>query len=235
MFRRIVLTALAAGVLAGIFLWGVQMVTTTPLIIQAEVFESGGMEADGHSHDSAAEETDGHSHDEEAWMPDEGFERHAFTLLTSILMGAGFGFILTAVFALRGRDVGLNEGILWGLGGFAAFYMSPALGMPPELPGMMAPDFDARQIWWISAAISCAAGLALLVFAGNLLWRIAGILVIVAPHAYGAPHVPLDELYLNIPAELAAQFAVSSLVTVGLFWIVLGAFAGYFYDRFAEA
>jgi len=36
----------------------------------------------------------------------------------------------------------------------------------------------------------------------------------------------------NVPAELAARFAVASLVVSGLFWMVLGGFAGYFYDRF---
>jgi len=51
----------------------------------------------------------------------------------------------------------------------------------------------------------------------------------------GAPHPALEDLSGEVPAELAAQFAVTSLVTVGLFWIVLGAAAGYFYDKFTDA
>lgn len=233
MFRQIVMTALAAGFCAGIFGWGLQMVTTTPQIIAAEMYENN--EADeGHSHGEETSEPDDHDHDEEAWMPSEGFERHAFTLLTSILMGSGFGFILAGVFALRGADVGFNQGVLWGLGGFAAFYVSPTLGVPPELPGMMAESFEDRQIWWISAMATCAVGLALMVFSANRLWKIAGVLLIAAPHIVGAPFPEVDDLYLSLPPELAARFAVTSLVTVGLFWVLLGACAGYFYDRFAE-
>ncbi len=239
MFRRIVMTALAAGVLAGIFGWGLQMVTTTPLIAAAEIYENGGGgDAASHPHENAAAETDGHAHDEGAWMPGGGMERHAFTLLTSILMGTGFGFVLTGVFALRGRDVGLNEGVLWGLGGFAALYLAPALGLPPELPGMMAADLDGRQIWWVFTVAGSAVGLALIVFSPNPLWKLAGILLAVIPHIVGAPHpamVDLADMAGGVPAELAARFAVTSLVTVGLFWVVLGALAGYFYDRFSDA
>ena len=238
MFRRIVMTALAAGVLAGIFGWGLQMVTTTPLIMSAEMYEGGGGDAAmSHSHDSAAEETDehAHSHDDSVWMPEGGMERHTFTLLTSILMGTGFGFVLTGVFALRGRDVGLNQGVLWGLGGFAAVYLAPALGLPPELPGMMASDLEARQIWWVFAVAGGAVGLALIVFSPNPLWKLAGALVLVIPHIVGAPHPDMADMSGSVPAEVAARFAVTSLITVGLFWIVLGALAGYFYDRFSDA
>ncbi len=236
MFRRIVMTALAAGVLAGIFMWGLQMITTTPLIMHAEMVENGGgMAMDQHSHDDADAGADGHSHDENAWMPEGGLERHGFSLLTAILMGTGFGFILAAVFALRGKDVGLNEGVLWGLGGFAALYVSPTLGLPPELPGMMAADLDARQMWWAFAAAGCAVGLALIVFSPNRLWKLAGALVIVIPHVVGAPDLALEDMSAGVPAEMAAQFAVTSLVAVGLFWIVLGALAGYFYNRFEDS
>jgi len=234
MFRQIVLTALLAGLGAGLFGWGLQMVTTTPQIIAAEGFEDGGA-TEGHSHGDETAETDAHAHDAMAWMPDDGLERHAFTLLTSVLMGIGFSFVLVGVFAMRGQEVGANQGVLWGLGGFAAFYVSPAMGLPPELPGMIAEAVSDRQIWWVSAVITCAIGLAMMVFSSNRLWKIAGALLIAAPHAVGAPHPEMNDLYVGLPPELAAQFAVTSLVTVGLFWIALGALAGYFYDRFAKA
>jgi predicted cobalt transporter CbtA len=34
-----------------------------------------------------------------------------------------------------------------------------------------------------------------------------------------------------VPAELSAQFAVSSLVSAALFWMVLGGVSGFFYQR----
>ena len=233
MFRRIVMTALVAGALAGIFVTGLQMVTTVPLIIFAEEHE--GENESGHEHGEETTEAkqSGHDHDHGmAWMPEDGFERHGFTLLTSVLMGVGYGFMLTAVFALRGQNVDTRQGVLWGLAGFASLYMAPALGMPPELPGMMAGDFDHRQLWWIATAIATAISLSLMVFGTNTVMRIAGVVIMVIPHVVGAPHP--DEFTYDLPAEVVAQFAVSSLVTVGLFWVVLGGLAGYFFNRFED-
>jgi cobalt transporter subunit CbtA len=239
MFRRIMLTALVAGALGGIFVWGVQLVTTTPLIAYAEQYEGGGEEA-AHDHganeetaseEATSEETSGHSHGG-TWMPHDGLERHAFTLLSSVLMGVGFGFILTAVFALRGVDVDTRQGVLWGLGAFGALYVAPALGLPPELPGTMGADVSDRQLWWAGTAVATAIGLGLIVFGLSAVVRLAGILFMVIPHVIGAPYpVGYSE---SVPAELAAEFAVSSLVTVGLFWIVLGGLVGYFFDRFED-
>lgn len=235
MFRQIVLTALVAGLGAGIFGWGLQLATTTPQIIAAEAYEnSGGGDALGEETASETAQTDSHDSDDSVWMPDEGMERHVFTLLTSVLFGAGFGFVLVGIFALRGQSVGAHQGILWGLGGFAAFYVSPAMGLPPELPGMIAEGMQDRQIWWASAVVTCAVGLALMVFAAGWLWKLAGALLIATPHIIGAPHPEIDDLYNSLPPELAAQFAVTSLVTVGLFWIALGGLAGHFYDRFSD-
>ena len=45
MFRRIMMSALVAGALAGVFLWSLQLVTTTPLILHAEQYEGGEEEA----------------------------------------------------------------------------------------------------------------------------------------------------------------------------------------------
>ncbi len=36
----------------------------------------------------------------------------------------------------------------------------------------------------------------------------------------------------NVPAEMAAEFAVATLVVTGLFWVFLGGLTGYFYNRF---
>ena len=39
MFGRIILTALAAGLISGVFVWGAHMVKTIPLILAAEIYE----------------------------------------------------------------------------------------------------------------------------------------------------------------------------------------------------
>jgi cobalt transporter subunit CbtA len=157
----------------------------------------------------------------------------AFTLLADLIIGIGFAFILVGGIALSGRDITWRQGILWGLAGFAAFYGAPALGLPPEVPGMQAADLVARQIWWISTAIATAAGLALAIFSRRPVLIVAGVVLILLPHVVGAPqHEPVSGL---LPAEIAAQFAVASLVTVELFWMLLGGLTGYFYGRFGRA
>ena len=156
MFGRIVLTALAAGVIAGVFVWGAHMVKTTPLIIQAEVYEDA-THADSHG---AATVT---TAEEESWAPADGIERGVYTLLADMLSSIGFAFMLTGAMALAGRAVDWQRGILWGLCGFAAFFLSPAFGLPPELPGSEAAALEGRQGWWILAVVLTALGLGLIV------------------------------------------------------------------------
>lgn len=235
MLKRIVLTALAAGALAGVFMWGIQAVKVVPLILQAEVYEEQGAAApQAHDHGPAAAEAQ-HSHAaaHDEWQPVEGLERQAFTLLADLIIGIGFAFILVGAVALSGRDLTWRQGILWGLAGFAAFYGAPAMGLAPEVPGMQAADLVARQIWWISTVVATAAGLALAVFSKRAWVVVAGVALILLPHLIGAPtHEPQSSL---LPAEIAAQFAVASLVTVELFWMLLGGLTGYFYGRFGRA
>jgi cobalt transporter subunit CbtA len=236
MLKRIALTALVAGAIAGFFMWGIQSVKVVPLILQAEVYEEQDAAAP-HAHEQGAAAAQ-HSHEaavsgEDGWAPADGFERMAFTLLTDLITGIGFAFILVGGIALSGRDITWRQGILWGLAGFAVFYAAPSLGLPPEVPGMQAADLMARQIWWIGTAIATAMGLALAVFSRRPVLVAAGIVLILLPHVVGAPHHEPESGLL--PAEIAAQFAVASLVTVELFWMLLGGLTGYFYGRFGRA
>ncbi len=254
MLNKIVMTALLAGLVAGLFVGAAQMVRTVPLIIYAEQFENGevGEEApaaapatpvaahDHASHDHGAvqvapvqtEVSDGHSHshDGDDWMPEDGLERTFYTFLSSVLLGVGMASILVGGIVLSHRRVDFKEGIIWGLCGFAAFYLAPSFGLPPEMPGMMAADVIERQIWWIGTAIATAAGFALVFFVPAHWAKAVAVFLIVVPHVIGAPHVEVEPGL--IPAELAAEYTVASLVTVGLFWVMLGGLTGYFYDRF---
>ncbi len=227
-----VLTALAAGAIAGLFMWAVQAAKVVPLILHAEVYEQQGEAAHAAVHSSEAAVP--HSHEgDDAWEPADGFERQAFTLLADLIVGMGFAFLLVGAIALRGGEITWRQGVAWGLAGFAAFYAGPSLGLPPELPGMVAADLPDRQIWWIGTAVATAGGLALAIFGRRLLPVAAGVALVLLPHVIGAPG-PVPESG-PLPATLAAEFAVASLVTVQLFWIVLGGLSGYFYDRFGRA
>jgi cobalt transporter subunit CbtA len=229
MFRRIFLTALIAGTVAGLFAAGLQHLKLIPLIAAAEVYEAAapqtnhqaGAHAD-HQHEAAAE-----------WEPSPGLERTGYTLLADLLAGIGFALLLTGAVALarlRGYAIDARQGLIWGAAGFAVFALAPAIGLPPELPGMPAADLAARQQWWLLAAAATAAGLALLVFAQPVALRVTGAVLILVPHLIGAPAAPHDGA--GVPAELAAEFATASLATAAAFWLLLGSVSGWLYRRF---
>ncbi|MBT4488304.1 MAG: hypothetical protein HOC72_12225 [Rhodospirillaceae bacterium] len=225
MISRIILTALVAGALAGVFVFVAHMAKTTPLIIHAEVYENA---APSDAHSVAA--TAMPASEIEEWAPADRIERAAYSLLADLLTSIGFAFVLVGVIALSRREVDWRRGMIWGLCGFAAFFVSPSLGLAPELPGMQAADLRDRQIWWVATVTLTAGGLALLFFADRRVIMATGVLLIVIPHLVGAP---THEIHPGgVPAELAAEFAVATLVVTGLFWLLLGGLTGHFYRRF---
>lgn len=243
MIARMVRTAVMAGAVAGLFAWGLQMAKTAPLILKAEVFEEMAekakavapmaKEAQPHVH---APGTTAHSHsqahtpgDAKEWEPENGLERNAYTLLFSMVAGVGFAFVLVGGMMLAGRPIGWKSGMVWGLAGFAAFYLAPAFGLAPEVPGVAAAELGHRQAWWLGTAAATAAGLGLIFFARGAAWKALAVALVVLPHVIGAPHHALESGL--VPAALAAEFAVASLVTVGLFWLALGGLVGYFHER----
>ncbi len=246
MLRRVLVTGLSAGLLAGLFVAAIQIAWITPIIQEAEIYESAEARTGASDPASrpgtsgasfvllAAERSEGPAAqrlegNEGAWAPEDGLERTLFTVLANVLTGVGFGLILVAAVTLSGRYVDPGRGVLWGLAGFAVFTLAPALGLPPELPGMAAADLGARQTWWIGTVISTTGGLALIVFARHRLLKGLGVALLLAPHAVGAPHP--GQFGGKVPGELAAEFAVASLFTAALFWTALGGIAGYFHRK----
>lgn len=239
MFRRIFFTAIIAGLLGGMGISVVHEFTTTPIILHAEQFEGGAEPAHNHgaldhgislvspalAHGPAADESG-------TWAPGAGLERTLFTTLANILTGIGFALILTACFALSGRPVDGQTGVLWGLAGFGIASLAPALGLPPEVPGSMAADLVSRQTWWFICVIATAAGLWAMVFRSGARWTIGGMALIALPHLIGAPRP--DSVGGNVPPEIAAHFVAASLVTAAIFWCALGWLSGTFWKRFAS-
>ncbi|MGE0419096.1 MAG: CbtA family protein [Acetobacteraceae bacterium] len=216
-FRALVFAALIAGVAAGLVSSALQAWTMWPLIDAAEVMETTAAAGhDQHGHDHQA-----HQHDGADWSPD-GALRHSLTVLFNIAAGVGFGLILNALIRLwmlqTGRFIRPWEGVAWGAAGFTTFALAPALGLPPELPGMMSGELLARQIWWIATAIGTAGGIAIMTFLGPR-WRGLGPVLILAPHLFGAPQA---DGHGPVPGEMAAAFATASLSAAAVFWVVLG-------------
>jgi cobalt transporter subunit CbtA len=224
-FQRIFLTALIAGVVAGLFAAGVQRIKIIPLIDRAEVYEAG----EAHGGDAGAGLA-------QAWQPQAGLERAAYTALADILAGIGFALLLTGAIALaglRGYVINAQRGILWGAAGFTVFALAPALGLPPLPPGMEAAGLVQRQVWWIATAATTALGLGLIVFPRKLVYPMIGVGLLILPHLIGAPEPP--EIGGKVPSGIVAEFVVASLAAAGLFWLLLGALTGWLYHRFGRA
>lgn len=231
-FRNIVLVAAVAGVLAGLGMTVAQQLTTVPLILKAEVYEEQGTTA-AHDHGDAAIQPSAQEHEEGGWQPADGVERTAFTLLANIVTGVGFALLLIAVSELAGGITGWRQGVFWGLAGFAVFTLAPGLGLPPELPAMPAAELGARQLWWVATALSAAAALALMFYGRTPLAIVAAIALLVAPHLVGAPEPASYDT--PIPEGPHHSFVVAVVLTALLFWVLLGALAGLFRERFIHA
>ena len=181
----------------------------------------------------------GHDHGDAAADGGEGGNASLFqsrilgTLVADIVTGGGFALMLSAVALLAGRRITVQNGAYWGLAGFAAVALAPALGLPPELPAMPVADLSARQAWWILTVGLTAIGLYCLVLRREPLLRAGGIALLVVPHLFAAPH-PAD-LSSPIPPTLAAEFAVASLATGAVFWLLIGLAVGAAMDRLVPA
>ncbi len=236
MLKTLILSAAAAGVAAGLFTAALQHVTTTPIIIEAERYESG---QSGSVQDfSAGSELavvathDGHVHEAAAWAPADGAERTFYSALTTTLMGVGFSLALLGAMALAGIAIDGRSGLAFGVAGFAALALAPALGLPPEMPGSAAAGLAERQIWWLATATATAGGLAALLLTRNRLPQVAGMVLIALPHIVGAPQPAA--FASTAPAELAGHFAAASLVVTAVFWALLGFASGAAYQRLAR-
>lgn len=229
MFRSILFAAALAGLLAGVFVTAAQMARVLPIIFEAETYETAGS---GHGHGAAAV----HDHAAasaggEEWAPEDGLERGFFTLTANLVTGFGFALLLAAGLTLKGGASDWRRGLTWGLAGFLVFALAPAIGLPPEIPGVAAAELGARQLWWLLAVAATGAGLALVAWSRRLPWAVLGIALLLLPHAVGAPR---PEAHGGLaPDWLARDFVIAALATSFLFWAVLGGLTGHFLQRFS--
>jgi cobalt transporter subunit CbtA len=217
-----VFSAVLAGLLAASALTLTQALWVTPLILQAEVYEDA---ADAIAPAPAEHHDDG----AEAWQPENGWPRLLATSAGNGILGIGYGLILTGLYAWR-RPSGAAQGLAWGLAGYAVFFAAPGLGLPPELPGSAAAELGARQSWWLATAASTSVGLGLMFLQTRWPLRVAGGLLLIAPHMIGAPQ-PAAASSLA-PEDLQTQFRLATLLCNALFWSLLGVFSAAAFRRF---
>ena len=254
MIGRVLLAAILAGIAAGLVTGVIQHVRVTPLILAAEQYEgmqaaphdhadapaagdtasvapdsgAAAPAAAGHDHskmtgDAAA--SAGHEHDANAWMPQEGFERTFYSILTRTLSAVGFALMLAGLSYLANIPITRGNGLIWGVCGFIAVSLAPAIGLPPVLPGVPEADITMRQLWW-GGTILCT-GLAIWLVVSQSQWQryLIAAAFAIAPHVFGAPHIPPGNSPL--PAALASEFATISLGLSLVMWLLIGLFLAF--------
>ena len=228
LFRQIVFYSLLVGALSGLLLTAVQFWQVIPIIQNAERYEGETTSAPVHAtHEHAA-----HEHPTGAWAPADGIERMLYTLFSNVLSGIGFSLMLIVaiVFSRKSKSeikLDWRHGLLWGIAGYSIFYLSPSLGVPPEIPGVIAAPLEDRQLWWLVAVLCTAAGLAGVSF-GKSPWRWAALSLLVVPYLIGAPESPSYIPSNQLPAvtiklaELGQKFIGATAIANGIFWLALG-------------
>jgi cobalt transporter subunit CbtA len=214
-----------AGAVTGLAVAFLQFFLIQPLVVEAERYETGELvlmgvaqdEPSGSSSDTVPSAHDAHDADDEFSV----IVRSGLTVLTLVLTWSGFGLVAGAALA--------THRALWGphsisvpalaLSGFAAFVLSPSLGLPPELPGMQAAELSDRQMWWVMTAAATVAGLFLSSGVKSWLGRLAGLALMVAPHLLGAPQPPASVPV--IPPDLAALYSARALGLSLIGWLAL--------------
>lgn len=233
MMYRFFAAAMAAGLLAAVVMSVVEAYTTTPLILAAEELEIGApvihdtLQPDPKSLDP---KNTSHAHDPSAWSPQKGLERFLYTLLANTVTGISFSLMLVVGLSFGDRKANQTKGLMLALAGFTAFTLAPVLGLPPELPAMPTVDLVDRQIWW-AFTVGCTLTALYCIFCTKRdVLKGIGLIVLVAPHVWGAPHPTTD--VSQVPATLAAHFAASSIVISALFWALMGILSSIFYQYF---
>ncbi|MFK7867358.1 MAG: CbtA family protein [Alphaproteobacteria bacterium] len=235
MFTRILVSGLFAGAIAGIVASILQLYFVQPILLHAELYEAGALVhlAQAGSANMIAEL--------------RGFDpaRDLLTIGFTLVIYASYGLLINCAIALRhirGHLALPHQGILWGLAGFFVLQLMPALGMPPQVPGAATLAIEPRQFWWGLTVICSAAGLWLFAFApfkfhaspplNAKLNKAVGVLLILIPHAVGAPMA--DMFYGSAPAEIGSFFSSAALGVSFIGWAVLGMGCVYFWNLEAD-
>lgn len=239
LLRGIIYSALLIGLLVGLLLTGLQTVVVNPIIFASEAFETetvAPVAAPAHTH---ADTGNHHEHNDEAWSPADGAERLFYTALANVIASIGFAAVLLALMSqtqLQGwTSSSLGKGVVWGLAGYIAFFVAPAIGLPPEIPGIEAAPLENRQGWWLLTVALFVVGIGLLAFA-PLKLKVISLVFFAVPYVIGAPHGHGPE-FLGDAETVAAlkalhsQFIMATGFTNLVFWLVLGVFSAWCIKR----
>lgn len=223
-FRTLVLSAFAIAVFTGALISLYQAYFITPIILGSEVFEV--TEAIGHQQ---IEEV-------EAWVPADGVERNSWNFTSNFLLCFAYALILLSVMSTK-TSTNTVKGIFWGAAAYLTIFAAPALGLPPEIPGMEASQLEGRQAWWLLTVILTAISLWMIVFQNNM-YKVVGIILLILPHLLGAPQPELHGFANSDPQAVAEltqlwhDFVLQTTIANALLWVIIGSSAGFFTKKY---
>ena len=133
--RRLLSAALVAGAISGLGAFGVQHIMVEPLLLKAEIYE-----------DAARRTQAEGAHAGHEWKPSDGFERTAFTCLSTVLTGVGYA-ALSSDWPRR-----------WTCGSISRGARSPVLPLSRVCRSRLPSDYHRScraRLWRICRHVSC--------------------------------------------------------------------------------
>ena len=196
-----------------------------------------GSAGQAHTREHGRKHEHGHHHGGARESADDGIGRTFRTAVSNVATAIGFALLLVALFAWRGGAT-WRQGLLWGAAGFFVFFVNPAIGLRPGIPGAVAAGLLDRQLWWLLAVGCSAAGVGLLLLAHRAAVKVGGAVLLAVPHLAGAPRpeVPGGLAPGGLPPdELADSFVVTAAAANAAFWLVLGVVSAVAFGRFSRS
>ena len=220
MYSRILTSALFAGAAAGLIAALLQLVFVQPVLLHAELYETGELVHFGGTSVSAHPE-----------LPDFDAMRDGLSIVFTMLTYTGYTLVMVALMSMaegRGAVINARTGLIWGLAGFITFHLAPGFTLAPEVPGVAAADVGDRQVWWTATVATAGVAMWLIAFGGNKISYLIAAVLLLAPHLIGAPEP--DSFSGPVPTEIGALFAARAFGVGLAAWALLGTFAGYFWQ-----
>jgi len=223
-FRNLVLSAFSIAIVAGLFLSLYQEFIITPLILNAEIYE-------------VLEPANNHT--AEAWSPADGVERSGFSFIANFLVCFAYSLFLMSLMATR-HSINLSQGAFWGISAYISIFIAPALGLPPEIPGMEAAFLEGRQAWWILTVLLTAIGLWSIAFKSGA-FKFVGLIMLITPHIIGAPQPEFHGFANQDPQAILAlttlwhDFIMQTSIANALLWLIIGVLSSFLVNKFIHS